>query len=50
MVTKVGEEGELKNLAQESLESLAHSPFQLQDKDLKVNRKKDGNTQMVAHP
>ena len=36
LVSKVGEQGELKNLAQESLESLAHSPFQLQDKDLKV--------------
>lgn len=41
LVTKVGEEGELKNLAQESLESLAHSPFQLQDKDLKAINESD---------
>jgi len=41
LVSKVGEQGELKNLAQESLESLAHSPFQLQDKDLKAINESD---------
>eukprot|EP00088_Acartia_fossae_P059268 TRINITY_DN7013_c0_g1_i4.p1 TRINITY_DN7013_c0_g1~~TRINITY_DN7013_c0_g1_i4.p1 ORF type:complete len:446 (+),score=103.13 TRINITY_DN7013_c0_g1_i4:189-1526(+) len=41
LVSPVGEQGELKNLAQESLESLAHSPFQLQDKDLKAINESD---------
>lgn len=41
LVSPVGEQGELKNLAKGSLDSLSHSPFQLQDKDLKAINESD---------